>query len=84
MKLNNDQNAAFMNDPRLVAAEKALHEAVDKIRDSLVFNGTAGYYLSVLPPLLKRLEEADEHLTIVAATVEAEILGKIPKEEETP
>ena len=76
MKLTDAQNAAFMNDPRRVAAEKELHESVARIRNALKFDGNAGYYLSVLPPLIKQLEDANEGLITAEATVEAEILGK--------
>lgn len=76
MKLNDEQNLAFVNDPRRVAAEKDLHEIVHRIQTNIKFDGSAHYYLTVLPPLPKRLSEAYENLNIVEATVEAEILGK--------
>lgn len=76
MKLNNEQNAAFMNDPRRVGAEQELHRIVDDIRAQLQFPGTAQYYLTVLPPRLKELEKASENLNVIEATIEAEILGK--------
>lgn len=76
MKLNNEQNATFVNDPRRVAAEKELHDIVHRIQTNIKFDGNAHYYLTVLPPLLKKLEEAYENLNVIEAAVEAEILGK--------
>ena len=73
MRLNNEQNIAFANDPRRIEAEKRLHEAVRRIKNSLKYDGNAGYYLNVLPPLMKELEAANENLIVVEATVEAEI-----------
>jgi hypothetical protein len=81
-KLNDAQNAAFMNDPRRLEAEKELKEAVEGIRGCLTFFGSADYYLKVLPQRLKRLEEANERLNVVEATVEAEIAGKIQPEDQ--
>lgn len=77
MKLTNEQNLAFMSDPRRVAAQKQLNEAVFHISDSVKSDGSAGYYLTVLPPLLHRLAAAVENLAVVEAMVEAEIAGKI-------
>lgn len=76
MELTDAQNIEFVNDPRRIAAENELHESLARINDALKFDGSAGYYLSVLPPLLKRLEAANESLITVEATVEAEILRK--------
>lgn len=76
MKLNDEQNIAFMNDPRHIGAEMELHRIVEAVRASLQFPGTAQYYLTVLPPRLKELEKAWENLNVIEATVEAEILGK--------
>lgn len=76
MELTDTQNIEFVNNPRRIAAEKGLHEAVANIRSCLKFDGGARYYLTVLPQRLKRLEEAYENLAIVEAAVEAEILGK--------
>lgn len=78
MKLTNEQNLAFMSDPRRIAAQKQLNEAVFHISDSVKSSRhSAGYYLTVLPPLLKSLAAAVENLTVVEAMVEAEIAGKI-------
>lgn len=76
MRLNDEQNIAFTNDPRCVAAEKELRDIVRHIQSDLKFDGNAQYYLSVLPPLLQKLSDAYEKLNIIEATVEAEILGK--------
>lgn len=75
MPMNDEQNRAFMNDPRRIEAEKRLHEAVRQIQISLKFDGNAGYYLSVLPPKMKELESANENLILVEATIEAELTG---------
>ena len=74
MKLNDEQNLAFVNDPRRVAAQKELDDAKHMIEISLRPDASANYYLSVLPQRLKRLEEASENLAVVEATVEAELL----------
>lgn len=74
--LTNEQNLALMNDPRRVAAQSALDEIVRHIHEDIKSNGNAMYYMTVLPPLLKRLKDAYEELAIVEATVEAEIAGK--------
>lgn len=76
MKLNEEQNAVFVNDPRRIAAEKEMHELVQHIQTDIKFEGNAYYYLTVLPPLLKKLSDAYEKLNTVEATVYAEILGK--------
>lgn len=75
MRLNNEQNIAFVNDPRRVEAEKRLHEAVRQIQISLKFDGNAGYYLTVLPTKMKELEDANENLILVEAAIEAELTG---------
>ena len=76
MRLNNEQNIAFVNDPRRVAAEKKMRDLVRRIQNSVKSDcPNAGYYLSVLYPLLRDLEEARDNLIVVEATVEAEIAG---------
>ena len=75
MRLNNEQNIAFESDPRRIEAEKRLHEAVRQIQTSLQFDGNAGYYLTVLPPKMKELENANENLIQVEAAIEAELAG---------
>ena len=76
MLLNDEQNLQFANDPRRVEAEKRLREAVRQIQISLKFDGNADYYLNVLPPKMKELEDANENLIVIEATVEAEITEK--------
>jgi len=75
MRMNDEQNRAFMNDPRRIEAEKRLHEAVRQIQISLKLDGNAGYYLTVLPPKMKELEDANENLILVEAAIEAELTG---------
>lgn len=75
MRLNDEQNVRFMNDKRRIEAQKRLDDAVKRIQSSVRSDGNAGYYLTVLPAYLKKLEEANENLSIVEATVEAEVLG---------
>lgn len=76
MKLNDEQNIAFMNDPRRISAQKEVDSVRHTISVDVKFNGSAQYYLTVLPPLLKRLEQAVENLAIVEATIETELTGK--------
>lgn len=77
MKLNNEQNIAFMNNERRIEAQKKLDDLVRHIQCDLKLDGSAEYYLKVLPPILKRLEEAYENLIVTEATVQAELLGKV-------
>ena len=77
MKLDNEQNLAFMNDPRRIAAQKRLDDIVSNIQADVKSNGNAMYYLTVLPPLLKELERAYEDLSVVEATIIAEVTEKI-------
>ena len=77
MRLNDEQNLAFANDPRRIAAEKKVQGIVHHIQNDIRFDGTAQYYLSVLPPLLKDLDAAYTDFVVVEATVQAEILEKI-------
>ena len=81
MKLNDEQNVKFMNDPRRVAAQKELDSVRHNISVNVKFNGSAQYYLTVLPPLLKRLEDAVENLNVVEALVEYEILHETEAED---
>ncbi len=76
MELNNEQNIAFMNDPRRIAAQRELNEIVRHISTDLKSDGSAMYYLTVLPPILKKLEAANENLSIVEAAVASEILNQ--------
>lgn len=77
MRLDNEQNIAFMHDPRRVAAEKKMRDLVQHIQTSIKSDcANAGYYLSVLHPLLHDLEKAWDNLIVIEATVEAELTGK--------
>jgi len=77
MRFNDEQNLTFANDPRRVAAEKKVRDLVQHIQTSVKSDcANAGYYLSVLHPLLHELEAAYDNLIVVEATVEAEIAGK--------
>lgn len=76
MKLNDEQNLAFMNDPRRVAAQKELDDAVESIR-SCVELASAMTILTHIHQATKRLQAAYENLSIVEATVIAEVTGKI-------
>ena len=62
-----------MGDSRRLSAKKELDEVVKHIQSCIKFDGTAMYYLTVLPPLLKKLETAYENLSVVEATIIAEI-----------
>lgn len=77
MQLSNDQNILFMNDKRRLEAEKRLRGLVSHIQSSVETDcPNAGYYLTVLPPLLKQLQDAQENLIVVEATIESELAGK--------
>lgn len=77
MKLNEEQNIAFMNDPRRIDAEKKVRGLVHHIQASVKSDcPNADYYLSILPPLINQLSDAYENLSVVEATVEAELLSK--------
>lgn len=76
MKLNDEQNRAFMSDPRRIAAQKELDSITQHISHDLKSDGGAMYYLSVLPPLLCQLETAYENLSTVEATITAELLNQ--------
>lgn len=71
------QNLSFMGDPRRIAAQKRINDIVSRIQADVKSDGNAMYYMTVLPPLLKELEGAYENLSVVEATVEAEVTGKI-------
>lgn len=75
-KLNDEQNLAFMNDPRRREAEKELHDIVRHIRTDIKADGNAMYYLTVLPPLIKKLETANENLNIIEAKILCEMEGQ--------
>lgn len=71
-----EQNIAFMNDKRRVEAQKQLDKIVKHIQSDISFEGTAQYYMTVLPQMLKSLSDAYENLATVEAIVEAEITSK--------
>lgn len=75
--MNNEQNIAFMNDERRIKAQEKLDDLVHRIHCDLKFDGSAEYYIKVLMPILKQLEEVYQDLIIIEATIEAELLGKI-------
>lgn len=75
--LDNEKNLAFTNDPRRVAAQNELEAAVKHIRSDIMVDGNAMYYLTVLPPLLKKLETAYESLTTIEAKILCELEGKV-------
>ena len=75
--MGDKQNQEFMNDPRRIAAEKELDDIVKHIQCNLKFDGNAMYYLTTLPPLLKKLEAAYENLSVVEAT----IIARLQKED---
>lgn len=77
MKLNDEQNLAFMNSFRRIKAQKKLNNIISKIHVDVKSDGNAMYYLTVLPPLLKELERAYEDLSVVEATIIAEFAAKI-------
>lgn len=73
--LDSEKNLAFMSHPERVAAQKELDEAVRHIQTDIKADGNALYYLTILPPLLKKLEAAVESLNIVEAKIIAELQG---------
>lgn len=73
MKLNNEQNIAFMNDPRRIEAQTRLEKAINSIRASLNFEGNAEYYLKAIPPKIHELSVAYENQIIIEATIEDEL-----------
>ena len=75
--MTSEQNFCYMNDPRRIEAQKRLDDIVRRIQADTKSNGTALYYLTVLPQLLKELSSAYENLSVVEATVEAEVTGKL-------
>lgn len=74
--MTKEENVKFMNDPRRIEALKRLDIALARMEASMVSNGSAEYYLVVVRQHLRELEAAYENLTIVEATVQAEIEGK--------
>lgn len=75
--MNAEQNIVFMNDKRRIEAQNKLDKIVRHIQQDIFSSGSAQYYLSTLPQLMKELSDAYENLAVVEATVESEITGKI-------
>lgn len=75
--MTNEQNNAFMNDPRRIEAQKRLDKVIRHIQADVNTDGSAMYYLTVLPVLMKELSDAYENLSIVEAAIEAEITEKV-------
>ena len=77
MRLNDEQNIAFMNDPRRIEAERKAYAIRDHIKRIQISDKQGlEIYIRLLPPLLRELEEAYQNLIVVEATVEAELLEK--------
>lgn len=84
MTLTDEENIRYHNDRRIIEAQKRLDDALRRIRASLKSDGSAGYYLTVLPVYLRELEAANENLTVTEATVEAEIAEERKGAHEVP
>jgi len=81
--LDSEKNLTFMNHPERVAAQKELDEAVLRISTDIKVGGSAMYYLTILPPLLKKLEAAMESLNIVEAKIIADLQGGDENDEQS-
>ena len=81
--LDSEKNLTFMNHPERVAAQKELDEAVLRISTDIKVGGSAMYYLTILPPLLKKLEAAMESLNIVEAKIIADLQGEDENDEQS-
>lgn len=75
--LNDEQNVAFMNDPERLEAEREKNKALELIKSAVKHDGSADYYLTVLPPYLKRLEAATENLTKIEARLYCQLQGLV-------
>ena len=73
--LSDEMNIAFMNHPKRLEAQKELDKIVHHISADIKADGNAMYYLTILPPILKKLEAAVENLNIVEAKIIAELQG---------
>ena len=73
--LNNEQNAVFMNDPERLEAEREKSKVLELIKSAVKHDGNAEYYLTVLPPYLKRLEDATENLIKIEARLYCQLQG---------
>lgn len=54
------ENMIFMSDPRRITAKKELDRVIHHVRTDLMMEGSACYYLTVLPPLLQKLKASYE------------------------
>lgn len=81
--LDSEKNLTFMNHPERVAAQKELDEAVLRISTDIKVGGSAMYYLTIPPPLLKKLEAAMESLNIVEAKIIADLQGGDENDEQS-
>lgn len=72
-KLTDEQNMAFMNDPRRVKARERLDKALKHIEEIKTLS--AQVILTIMPPALKELETAYNELIITETQVECEILN---------
>lgn len=70
--LTNEQNLRFMNHPDLVAAQKRLKNAKERVR-GVQTSGPAQVILTLMPPAMKELADAYENLKAVEARLEYEI-----------
>ena len=76
-KLNDQQNIALMRNPRRIAAEKEMRKIVNHIQTSVKADSpNAEYYLTTLPPLLKKLSAAVEKLAVTEAAIETELTAQ--------
>lgn len=75
--LDSDKNLAFVNDPRRVSAQKEVDDLVRHIEADVKAGGSVQYLLSVLPPLLNRLEAAYTSLITVEAKIRLELEGQL-------
>ena len=78
MRLPDEENLAFVNDPRRVAAQQELDAVIRHIGADVKFPGSAEYFLTVLPPLLAKLEAALANLNMVEAQILYELGVKEP------
>ena len=72
-KLTNEQNIAFMNDTRRIAAQNELDSIVNRINASVGPDKNTGYYLNVLPMLIKELDDARKTIILVETLIEEEL-----------
>jgi len=69
--------AEMMTDPRRLQAIKELNDVIAHIRADAAAQGNATYCLTVLPPLLKKLEEKLEAANVIEAMLLAEEGGEM-------